>query len=141
MNLNTVVDADANSDAEMPMPRFPIGPLCNNFLSQLVIIFLKFAKLFLLVKHCSNFLQIFTKLFIKTADTEIANHQNPPKTIHNHPKLSTNIHSHPPKTIWNPQEPSATTRNHPQQVRNLRDPAVTGLKPSISIYITQILSK
>ena len=61
-------------------------------------------------------------------------HLKLPKTICQHPQLSTTIQNHPPKNICNHPKPTNTTRNHPQSARIYLELAVTALKSSISMW-------
>ena len=62
------------------------------------------------------------------------NHLNPPKTICKHPKPSTAILYHPPEGVCNHPEPTITAQGHPQSAGICLGLAVTGLRPSISIW-------
>ena len=79
-----------------------------------------------------NFKQRISPQLLKLEITE--NHLKPPKTICKHPKPSTIFQNHPLKNICNHPKPTITSRNHPQSARIYLELAVTGLKPSISMW-------
>ena len=62
------------------------------------------------------------------------NHLQVPKTIHRHPKPSTDTQNHPHKNICNHPKITITTLNHPHSAEIYLELAVAGMKPSISVW-------
>ena len=84
---------------------------------------------------CLLLLKLKQRILLQLLKLQISeSHLNPPKTICKHPKPSTAILYHPPEGVCNHPESTITAQGHPQSARICLGLAVTGLRPSISIW-------